>query len=311
MTKLLVYLGIADSSSLRPWADEDNCEYRSVAKSIPIKELLKCFSFSSSWVPQAVATAKALGRVEGCSATVIFDDEAPHKEGDIVGEAICIGRFDYDTGAFRLDLPERHREELKTAELAAEVRDTILSGLDDLVSDRVKAWPGQSYSCAPSRVTDTAFQALQRVTDSDREELKARLTSFQTRVIALFQTVTTIRYRAWLTGDVLVALTPCSELSQDMPTDRIRVIHEPIPEGRKGIYFIGGIRPNRMICADEARNWRALLDELRTEWTEDCGWCNIGVVFSTREEALAIKEEHLRKPYVMGWYSHPCGVFQP
>ena len=309
--RLLVYLGIDDMSYLRPWADEDNCEFRSVAKPIPIEELLKGLSFSSSWISAAVDSAKAYGKAEESCVCVIFDDEAPHKGGDIVGGGFCIGRFEYDRHAFPLDLMDKHREAIEAVGLAPGVSHTLLSGLDELEKGRVHFWADPANTGALRRVTENAARSLQAVTDEDRRELEARINSLQSKDIALFRTVTTVRYRAWFTGDVLVALTVCSCLPGDMPTDRIRQICEPKPEGREGVYIIGGNRPNRMIIVEETRDWRALLDSLRAEWTDGCGWRNIGVMFSTREEALSLKSERLRKPYVMGWYSHPRGIFQP
>jgi hypothetical protein len=90
---------------------------------------------------------------------------------------------------------------------------------------------------------------------------------------------------------------------------RPRPIESCRPEGRPGVYIHR--KEHRIIQSTEVDDWRAWMDDIRGEWTQQSGWRYVAVVFPTRDEALALKAEKLRKPKVRGWYTHPTGVYEP
>jgi len=300
--ELVVYVGIASPASLKPWADEDNTEYREVPKALPIPELFQHFSFGESWVPAAALVADSLGVVGATKALVLFDGSSPHQPGDQLGDARCIGRFQYDVGAPRVGQIDKARSALAAAGLDPDTSEALDHGLIEVGRRQLNPWRGERATASATAV----FAALEADAVA---ELEQRLSTNQRKQIGAFQTVTTTTHRAWFFLGHLIALTPCDELDATIPADKVRRTENCRPEGRPGVYIHS--KQHRIIQAAEVDDWRSLMDEIRGEWTPQADWRYVAVVFPGRDQALAIKAEGLRKPRVRGWYTHPTGVYEP
>ncbi len=303
-TELVVYVGVASPDALKPWADEDNCEYRVVPAATPVAQLFQRFSFSESWLPAAALAAEAQGIVGADKGFVLFDGSSPHETGDRFGPARCVGRFAFDVKAPRVGQIDQIRAGLAGAGLDPAIVDQLDQGLIELQRRDLETWQPDT------EITPTARRALDVLTDDARAELDRRFSLHQRQAIAGLKAVTTRTHRAWFCLGRFVALTECDELPAETPADTSRPIEDSTQEGRPGVYTLDAVN-HRFIQTTEVANWRALLEEIRSEWTAGCGWRYVAAIFPTREEALALKAEKLRKPYVRGWYSHPTGVYEP
>ena len=298
----MVYVGVASPASLKPWADEDNTETRRVRDALPIPELLQHFSFGESWVAAAALAAETLGVAAATQALVLFDGSSPHTAGDQLGNARCIGRFRFDVGAPRVGQVDRARSEVAAAGLEPDIAEALDQGLVQVSQRELVEWHG-------ARATPVAADIYASLDGDARQELDRRMSVNQRKQVAGLQALTTTTHRAWFFLGHLIALTPCDELSADIPADTPRPIESCRPEGRPGVYIHR--KEHRIIQSTEVDDWRAWMDDIRGEWTQQSGWRYVAVVFPTREEALALKAEKLRKPYVRGWYTHSTGVYEP
>ena len=304
MSELVVYVGIADPSELKLWADEDNCEYRVAPKPVPVAQLFRRFSFSQSWLPATALAAEEQGIVGAQRGLVLFDGSAPHVAGSRVGSARCLGRFNFDTRAPRVGELDERRQAIANAGLDPEIAEAIDRGLAEAQRGELSDWR------TDRRITPSAAGSLGKFTESESREFERRLSLHESTNFFGLRAVTTTTHRAYFTRGALVAMTPCDDMAPDVPADRPRPINGSEPEGRAGVYLLHTIH-QPFVLAAEVDQWRATMDDLREEWSPQKGWHYIAVVFDSREEALALQAEKLRKPYVRGWYRHPTGVYEP
>ena len=304
MAELVVFVGIADPSELKPWADEDNCEYRVAPKPVPVAQLFRRFSFSQSWLPATALAAEEQGIVGAQRGLVLFDGSAPHVAGSRVGSARCLGRFNFDTRAPRVGELDERRQAIANAGLDPEIAEAIDRGLAEAQRGELSDWR------TDRRITPSAAGSLGKFTESESREFDRRLSLHQSTNFSGLRAVTTTSHRAYFTRGALVAVTLCDELAMGVPADTHQPIEASQPEGRQGVYILDTVH-QRFIRTDQSDDWRATLDEIREEWSREANWRYVAVVFDSREEAQALQAEKLRKPYVRGWYRHPTGVYEP